>query len=72
MELKPPLVSVIRAILQPHQIPVKTRGTIIPSRFIDRVAEASGGVVIVHEQFINGELFSDGRFYFFYANGRAF
>ena len=55
-----PQVSIQRAILEPYQVFVNTQGTVAPSREIDLVAEVSGRVVQVSEQFTDGAFFTAG------------
>ena len=55
---KPPIVSVIEATAQTHQVVVSTQGTVAPKRQIELVAEVSGRVVSVADHFVAGGFFS--------------
>ncbi|MFT5117726.1 MAG: RND family efflux transporter MFP subunit [Kiritimatiellia bacterium] len=56
--VKPPIVSVVRVVLQRQQMTVDTQGTVMPSREINLVAEVSGRVTAVNDSFSNGGFFN--------------
>ena len=52
-----PVVSVLEAKLQSHQLVVTSQGSVIPSRSINLVAEVSGRVISVSKDFVDGGFF---------------
>lgn len=58
---RPPLVSALTVTPSQHQLPVITQGTVAPRREIDIVAQVSGKVVSVAEQFADGGFFDQGQ-----------
>lgn len=58
---KEPLVSVIKAQNETLSVPVFTRGTVTPGTQIQLVAEASGQVLSLSENFANGGFFRKGE-----------
>jgi len=58
---QPPLVSALTVAPSQHQLPVMTQGTVAPRREIDVVAQVSGKVISVAEQFADGGFFEQGQ-----------
>ena len=55
---KPPLVEVIEALPNTHQVNVQSQGTVMPKREINLVAEVAGRVISVADNFVNGGFLS--------------
>ncbi len=58
---QPPIVSVMSVAPQRYRAQVNTQGTVVPARQINLVAEVSGRVIEVSEDFANGGFFQKGE-----------
>lgn len=56
-----PAVEVIQVQPIDYVVPIKTDGTVVPQTQINISAEANGRVVFVSENFINGQVFTEGE-----------
>jgi len=59
--VSPPVVNVIEARPDAHQIFITTQGTVAPRREINLVAEVAGRVVAVADSFVDGGFFAAGN-----------
>jgi len=60
-EAKPPEVSIVMAQAATHRLSVRTQGTVTPRREISLVSEASGRIVKVNPNFIDGGFVAAGE-----------